>query len=147
MLKIRLQRVGKKNDPSFRLVLTDSQNATRSGKFLEILGSHDFRKTGTIINKERSLYWISQGVQLTDTVHNLFLSNKIIEGKKINVLPKKTVPKKEEVKEEPKVEAPKAEVKAEEPKVEATPAPEPEPTPVVEAPAETPVEAPAEPQA
>jgi len=39
---------------------------------------------------------MSKGAQPSDTVHNLLLSEKIIEGKKINVLPKKTVPKKEE---------------------------------------------------
>jgi hypothetical protein len=87
-----------------------------------VLGSPDFRvKTGTTINKERVLYWMSKGVKATPTVHNLFISEKIISGKKINVLPKKTVPKKEEV----VAEAPKAEVKAdvvEAPKVEETPA-------------------------
>ncbi len=110
MLKIRLQRVGKKNEPSFRLVLTDSQNATRSGKFLEVLGFHDFRKDGTQFNGEKIKYWISKGVQLSDTVHNLLITNKVIEGKKKNVLPKKTVKKEEPKKEEPAVEAPKAEV-------------------------------------
>lgn len=122
MLKIRLQRVGKKNEPSFRLVLTDSQNATRSGKFLEVLGFHDFRKDGTQFNGEKIKYWISKGAQLSDTVHNLLITNKVIEGKKINVLPKKTV-KVEEKKEEPAA------------------APAPAAAPVAEAPAETPVQA------
>jgi len=36
MLKIRLQRIGRKNDPSFRVVLTDSKNSTKSGKFLHL---------------------------------------------------------------------------------------------------------------
>jgi small subunit ribosomal protein S16 len=132
MLKIRLQRTGRNQEKTFRLVLTESKNSTKSGKFLEVLGNHDFRvKNGTAINKERVLYWMSKGVKATPTVHNLFLSEKIISGKKINVLPKKTVPKKEEVAEAPKAEvkaeaeAPKAESeapKAEEPKKEETPA-------------------------
>lgn len=96
MLKIRLQRVGKKNEPSFRLVLIEHKAAARSGKAKEILGFHDFRKDGTIINKERVLHWIKMGVQTSDTAHNLLVSNKVIEAKKKNVLPKKTVPKKEE---------------------------------------------------
>ena len=41
MLKIRLQRIGRKNDPSFRAVLTDSKNSTKSGKFLEIVGTYN----------------------------------------------------------------------------------------------------------
>lgn len=97
MLKIRLQRVGKKNEPSFRLVLIEHKAAARSGQAKETLGFHDFRKDGTIINTDRVKYWISKGVQLSDTAHNLLVSQKVIEGKKKNVLPKKTVPKKEEV--------------------------------------------------
>ena len=97
MLIIRLQRVGRKNEPSFRLVLTDSKNAAKSGKFNEILGSHSFRKDGTALKADRIKYWISVGAQVSDTAHNLLLAQKVITGKKINVLPKKTVPKKEEI--------------------------------------------------
>ncbi len=113
MLKIRLQRIGRKNAPSFRLVLTDSRNSTKSGKSLEILGFHDFQKDGTQLKNERILHWISKGAQVSDTAHNLLISNKVLTGKKRNVLPKKTYVKPVEVaKEEPKVEAPKAETPA-----------------------------------
>ena len=44
MLMIRLQRVGRKNEPVFRVVLTDSKNGPKSGKFLEVLGSYDSRR-------------------------------------------------------------------------------------------------------
>ncbi len=95
MLKIRLQRVGKKNEPSFRLILVESKRAAKGGHAKEILGFHNFRKDGTIIKGDRVLYWISKGVQVSDTAHNLLVSNKIIDGKSKNVLPKKTPPKKE----------------------------------------------------
>lgn len=102
MLKIRLQRVGRKNVPSFRLVLTDSQNSTKSGKFLEILGHFDYRGKGnkagnTVkeINTNRIKEVIAKGAQVTDSVHNILLAEKIIEGKRINVLPRKTPPVKE----------------------------------------------------
>ncbi len=96
MLKIRLQRVGKKNDPSFRLVLIEHKEAARSGNAKEILGSHDFRKDGTIIHKDRVEYWLSKGVQTSDTAHNLLVAHNIIKAKKKNVLPRKSPPKKEE---------------------------------------------------
>ena len=108
MLKIRLQRIGGKNDPAFRLVLTDSKNSTKSGKLLEVLGSHDARNDkNTQINGERVKHWLAQGAKATGTVHNMLIENKVITGKKINVLPKKTVAKVEEpvVAEAPKVEA------------------------------------------
>jgi small subunit ribosomal protein S16 len=123
MLMIRLQRTGRKHEPTFRLVLTDSKNGPKSGKFLEILGSHDPRhKDLTSIKGDRIKEWMSKGVQLSGTVHNLLIEKKIIDGKKINVLPKKTPIVKEVVAEAPKAEAP----------VEAAP------EVVAEAPVETP---------
>lgn len=97
MLKIRLQRIGRKNDPSFRAVLTDSKNSTKSGKFLEILGTYDPKGGTTSFKGERIKYWVSKGAKPSDTMHNFMVSEKIIEGKKINVLSKKkpTVKKKE----------------------------------------------------
>jgi small subunit ribosomal protein S16 len=101
MLKIRLQRVGRKHEPIFRLVLTNSKNATKSGKYLEMLGSYDARlKDGVTLKSDRISHWIKNGAQPSDTVHNMLIDKKLITGKKINKLPKKTAPKKEEVKEE-----------------------------------------------
>ncbi len=89
MLKIRLQRIGRKNDPSFRAVLTDSKNSTKSGRFLEILGTYNPKEGDTHFDGEKMKYWISKGAKLSDTVHNFLVHNKVIEGKKVNVLSKK----------------------------------------------------------
>jgi small subunit ribosomal protein S16 len=90
MLKIRLQRVGRKHEPSFRLVLTDSKNSTKSGKSLEILGNYDARHSETSVFKaDRISHWMSVGAQVSPTVHNLLITKKIISGKKINNLPLK----------------------------------------------------------
>lgn len=91
MLMIRLQRVGRTHEPTFRLVLTDSKNGPKSGKYLEVLGSYDPRKDNKIeqFKVEKIKHWISKGAQLSGTVHNFLVTRKVIEGKKINVLPKK----------------------------------------------------------
>lgn len=97
MLKIRLQRIGRKNDPAFRVVLTDLKNSTKSGRFLEILGTYNPKinpKAGEKnLNKnfqtDRIKYWISQGAKCSDTMHNFLVRDKVIEGKYVNVLPKK----------------------------------------------------------
>ena len=89
MLKIRLQRIGRKNDPSFRAVLTDSKNSTKSGKFLEILGTYNPKAGEKILDADRIKYWISQGAKCSDTMHNFLVHDKVIVGKKVNVLPKK----------------------------------------------------------
>jgi small subunit ribosomal protein S16 len=91
MLTIRLQRVGKKNEPTFRVVLTESSNGPKSGRFLEILGSYDAReKNVTKVDGDRIKEWISKGAQVSDTVHNLLINQGVIDGEKKNVLPKKT---------------------------------------------------------
>ena len=97
MLAIRLQRVGRKHEPVFRVVLTDSKNGPKSGKFLEVLGSYDPRQDNKIeqINVDRVKHWVSKGAKVSDTLHNFLISKKAMTGKKINVLPRKTPIKKE----------------------------------------------------
>ncbi len=124
MLKIRLQRVGRKHEPTFRIVLTESENSTKSGRLKEVLGSYDPRKSNEQIKTDRVKYWLDKGVKVTGTVHNLFVTHKILNSKKINVLPKKTPI----IKEAPAEAAPAA-------------APAPEAAPVAEAPVETTPEA------
>ncbi len=92
MLMIRLQRVGRKHEPTFRLVLTDSKNGPKSGKYVEVLGSYDPRRENKLeqFDVEKIKYWIGKGAKLSDTMHNFFISKKVITGKKVNALPKKT---------------------------------------------------------
>ncbi len=89
MLKIRLQRIGRKNDPAFRVVLTDSKNSTKSGKFLEILGTYNPKLRVRDLKTDRIKHWISKGAQTSPTMHNFLVHDKVVEGKKKNVLPKK----------------------------------------------------------
>ncbi len=90
MLKIRLQRIDRKNETHFRLVLTDSKNATKSGKFLEILGSYNPKLSTFVCEKAEVSKWIANGAQVTPTVHNFLVKEGVVEGKKKNVLPKKS---------------------------------------------------------
>ncbi len=115
MLMIRLQRVGRKNDPSFRVVVVDSRRKPQSGNFLEVVGSYDARKGEPQLKAERISYWLSKGAKTSGTVNNLLVRAKIISGPKIHVSP--NPPKKEEAKSsEPQGK----------PKSETAPAPETE---------------------
>ncbi|MBI4121457.1 MAG: 30S ribosomal protein S16 [Candidatus Ryanbacteria bacterium] len=71
MLKIRLQRVGRKNDPSFRVVLIESHRAPQSGAAKEILGNYNARQKKSVLKRERIAYWTSKGAQVSDTVKAL----------------------------------------------------------------------------
>lgn len=116
MLNIRLQRVGRKNDPSFRVIVVDSKLKPKSGNFLEILGSYDARKGKPIVQADRVKHWLSVGALASGTVHNILLDLGIVKGKKVNVLGKKTPIVKE---------APTAPAEAPTPAPEATPQAEP----------------------
>lgn len=131
MLNIRLQRVGRKNDPSFRMIVADSKLKPKTGNVLEVLGSYNARHGKPAIKTERVKHWMSVGAKVSGTVHNLLVDAKVISGKKVNVLNKKTPI----VKEQPvAAEAPKA-APAAAPVAEAAPA---EAAPVAEAAAEVP---------
>lgn len=136
MLVIRLFRVGKNNQPFFKIVITDKRKSSTAGRFVEEVGCFNPLKKEKILKQERIKYWLSVGAKPSPTVFNLLVSEKIIEGKKIDVHKKKkikeaasapagaTVSQEEKpLKEEkPKTEAPKEEVPA---PAETSSAPEP----------------------
>lgn len=126
MLKIRLQRTGRTNNPSYRVVVTEHTNGPKSGRATEILGSYNPKTKERVLNEDRIKHWLKNGAQASGTMHNMLVSVGIISGKKINVLPKKTAPKKEEPVAEapaaPVAEAPAAEEAAPEAAAEETPA-------------------------
>jgi small subunit ribosomal protein S16 len=111
MLMMRLQRVGRKNDPSFRIVVTDKRTGPKSDRHIDRLGSYNPKMNHVQIDGEKAKKWLSEGVQPSDTVHNILVSQKVIEGKKKNVLPKKS-PIIDEAKIKAEAEAAEAKAKA-----------------------------------
>ncbi|MCD8527798.1 MAG: 30S ribosomal protein S16 [Candidatus Pacebacteria bacterium] len=130
MLKIRLQRIGRRNQPYYRLVVTDSRFGPKSGRFIEVIGSYDPKAGAVQVKKERAEYWLAQGAQASDTAFNFLVDNSLIAGKKRNALPKKTAPIKEVVEEAPVAEeAPASEAASEDTPAEEAPVAETEETP------------------
>ena len=113
---IRFQRTGRTNDPAFRIVLLEKARAAKDGNITEQLGTYNPKSKALALDGEKVKEWIAKGAQPTDSIRNLLISKGILEGKKVNVLPKKTPQKKEVVEE--KVEA-KAEESAPAPSEEA----------------------------
>ena len=72
MVKIRLQRVGRKKKPAYRVVVADSR-APRDGKIIEIIGHYDplTDPATVVIDEEKALKWLRQGAQPTQTVASL----------------------------------------------------------------------------
>lgn len=80
MLVIRLNRFGKRNQAQFRVVLQEKTKAP-GHRHIEMLGSHNPHSKVTIFKKDRILYWIGQGAQPSDRVHNMLVKDGVIEGK------------------------------------------------------------------
>jgi small subunit ribosomal protein S16 len=76
-VSIRLRREGAKNRPYYKVVVTDSRSP-RDGKFIEIIGTYDPKKTGhnSTLKVDRAEYWIAHGAQPSDTVRSLLKKNK-----------------------------------------------------------------------
>ena len=76
---IRLRRMGRKNRPTYRIVVAD-EGCPRDGRFIETLGHYNPlapEKGEVQVDKARAEYWISQGVRVSDTVRTIFKRNAI----------------------------------------------------------------------
>ena len=71
-VKIRLTRMGKKKQPSYRVVVMDSRKP-RDGKYIEQIGRYDPREDPSLIeiNNPRAVEWLQQGAQPTDRAKKL----------------------------------------------------------------------------
>ena len=78
-VKIRLNRMGAKKNPFYRIVVADSR-APRDGRFIEEIGTYDPTKDPAIVNidSEKAKKWISNGAQPTDTVKALLKKNGVL---------------------------------------------------------------------
>lgn len=83
MLTIRLQRAGRKNQPIFRIVLAEKHRSATK-KVVEQLGIYNPRSKDFNVKEERVKYWIAQHVQLSPTVHNLFVTKKLMTAAKVH---------------------------------------------------------------
>jgi small subunit ribosomal protein S16 len=75
-VKIRLMRVGKKKQPTYRVVVADSRSP-RDGRYIETIGHYGPRQEPSLveIDDEKALGWLRQGAQLTERVHKLLVSS------------------------------------------------------------------------
>ena len=86
MVRMRLRRMGAKNNPTYRIVIAD-QNSPRDGAFIETIGHYLPTRQPAVIemNEERARLWLSRGAQPSDTVASMLRHRGIIgkDGKLI----------------------------------------------------------------
>ncbi len=96
-VKIRLTRLGDKKSPFYRVVVADARNS-RDGKVIENLGYYNPLKESELkIDKEKTLTWIKNGAQPTETARTLLVRAGVVENAK-PYTSKKVTPKKKEAK-------------------------------------------------
>ena len=102
-VKIRLMRVGKKKQPTYRVVVADSRSP-RDGRFIEILGQYAPRQEPSLVNidNDRALHWLQQGAQPTEgaakllEISGVWDAYKQANGKVAAAKPKAKTPKGED---------------------------------------------------
>lgn len=82
-----MQRIGRINQASYRIVVTEHTASPKAGKFVEKLGTYNPRTKARTLDEARVKYWLSVGAQPSATMHNMLIGAGVISGKKINVLP------------------------------------------------------------
>ncbi|MFC1622417.1 30S ribosomal protein S16 [Patescibacteria group bacterium] len=102
MVILRLQRIGRKKEPHFRLIAQDKKK-DQWDKSIEILGWLNPRSKEKTLKKERVEYWLSVGAQCTDRVHNWLIDEGILKQDKRNTI---KISKKRKSKKEGKKKAP-----------------------------------------
>jgi len=92
MVVIRLSRVGKSSQPSYRVIISDKRKDPW-GTALEVVGTYNpsVKPKAVLFNKERITHWISVGAQPSPTVYNLLVDAGVLAGKKRRA--SKNVPK------------------------------------------------------
>jgi small subunit ribosomal protein S16 len=84
MLAIKLKRIGKKGQASFRLVVQEKRTKLQ-GRSVENLGWVNPRTNEYKVDAERVAHWLSMGAQPTDTVWNLLVKSGVVRGTKRSV--------------------------------------------------------------
>lgn len=116
MVKIRLKRIGKRHEPHFRIVAQDSRYF-RSGKVIEEIGYYNPAVSPSELKYDKAILekWLKQGAQLSDTLHDLFVKEKIVKQDSSRVAQIKAVisaSKKRATEEKADTESPKPEAGA-----------------------------------
>lgn len=83
MLMIRMQRIGRKNMPAFRIIVAEHTRGPKTGNIVEQVGTYNPKTKEKQFDADRIKHWLSVGAQASATVHNMLVSAGIISGKKI----------------------------------------------------------------
>jgi small subunit ribosomal protein S16 len=143
MLMIRFQRIGRKNDASFRMAVLEKTAGPKAGKYVDLVGTYNPKTKQITYKADRIKDWITKGAQVSPSLKNLLIKNGVLTGEKQAVISKKNL-EKNIAKKKAEDEAAAAKAAEEKAKAEAASAKAAEEAAAAEAEAPAVEEAPAE---
>lgn len=93
MLMIRFQRIGRKNDPAFRMLVLEKASGPKAGTYVDQVGTYNPKTKQFAADGEKIKGWMAKGAQVSPSLMNLLITKGILEGKKTAVISKSTLEK------------------------------------------------------
>lgn len=90
---IRFQRIGRKNDPSFRMVVLPKTSGPKAGTNVDLVGTYNPKTKAFSADGTRIKEWMAKGAQVSPSLMNLLIAKGVLEGKKVAVVSKKNLEK------------------------------------------------------
>lgn len=90
MLMIRFQRIGRKNDPAFRIAVLEKASGPKAGKYVDLVGTYNPKTKAVTLKPEAIKDWMGKGAQVSPSLHNLLVKQGVIEGAKTAKVVSKT---------------------------------------------------------
>lgn len=79
---IRFQRIGRKNDAAFRIAVLEKTAGPKAGKYVDLVGTYNPKTKVSTLKPDAIKQWMSQGAQVSPSVHNLLVKEGVLEGTK-----------------------------------------------------------------
>lgn len=80
MLMIRFQRIGRKNDAAFRMAVLPKASGPKAGKYVDLVGTYNPKTKAMTVDADKVKGWMSKGAQVSPSLMNLLVKNKVVEG-------------------------------------------------------------------
>ena len=102
---IRFQRIGRRNDPAFRIAVLEKTAGPKAGKFVDLVGTYSPKTKESTLKPELIKEWVAKGAQISPSVMNLLIAKGVYDGPKIQVISKKNLEKNKPAEAAPEPEA------------------------------------------
>lgn len=93
MLMIRFQRIGRKNDPAFRIVVLEKTSGPKAGNYVDLVGTYNPKTKAVSLQGEKIVDWVKKGAQVSPSLMNLLIAQGVMQGTKTAVVSKKNLEK------------------------------------------------------